>query len=172
MGSPACAPQQSKQVSGEVAEVFYVDFGNRESVAVSSLRSLESLPSLQLSTVPPVASAVELAGVKVPSLDDEFGVEAAQLLSQITIGLKLQCRVVMREQAVDKKGERVLVSLAAAEGPSVAASLCEAGVARTVRPRSRAVGLVVDALLPFQQQARKDRLNLWQYGDVDSDDDM
>lgn len=152
--------------------MFYVDFGNRESVAVSSLRSLDALPSLQLSAVPPVATAVELAGVKVPPLDDEFGVEAAQLLSEMTIGLKLQCRVVMREQTADKKGERVLVSLAAAEGPSVAAALCEAGVARTVRPRSRAIGLVVDALLPFQQQARKDRLNLWQYGDVDSDDEL
>ena len=89
---------------------------------------------MQLSTVPAAAAAVELAGVQLPALGDDFGVEAAQLLSELTLGLTLQCRVVERAPALDgKKGDRVLVTLTPAEGPSVAAAMCEAGLARTVR---------------------------------------
>jgi hypothetical protein len=41
-----------------------------------------------------------------------------------------------------------------------------------VRPRGRHLGSVVDALLPFQEQARSNHRSMWQYGDIDTDDEL
>lgn len=62
-------------------EVFYIDYGNQESLPYSRLRPVD--PSV--SSAPGLAQLCSLAYIKVPSLDDDFGHEAAQYLSERTL---------------------------------------------------------------------------------------
>lgn len=62
-------------------EVFYIDYGNQESLPYSRLRPLD--PSV--SSAPGLAQLCSLAYIKVPSLDEDFGQEAAQYLSERTL---------------------------------------------------------------------------------------
>ena len=89
--------------------------------------------------------------------------------------LLLSCgQVEDREKSEGKRGENVvLVTLTeAASTLSVNAEMVQAGLARCVRPRNRRIGTVVDTLKPFQETARSTRANLWQYGDIDSDEEL
>lgn len=61
--------------------MFYIDYGNQEVVTYSQLRPLE--PSV--SSAPGLAHLCSLAYVKVPSLEEDYGQEAAVGLSEHTL---------------------------------------------------------------------------------------
>eukprot|EP00959_Pyramimonas_sp_CCMP1952_P196387 4106161-Pyramimonas_sp.AAC.1 len=157
-------------------EVFFLDFGNREEVSTSCVATLELAPQLSLQAQPALAEEVLLAGLKVPKLEEDFGYEAAEMLSDLVMGQTLAVRVEMREKSETKRGRDIVLATiydpATPTTPSVNAALVQAGVARCVRPHNRRIGAVVDALKPYQEIARASRAALWQYGDVDSDDEM
>eukprot|EP00238_Polyblepharides_amylifera_P007388 CAMPEP_0196585856 /NCGR_PEP_ID=MMETSP1081-20130531/52270_1 /TAXON_ID=36882 /ORGANISM="Pyramimonas amylifera, Strain CCMP720" /LENGTH=945 /DNA_ID=CAMNT_0041907545 /DNA_START=120 /DNA_END=2957 /DNA_ORIENTATION=- len=171
-----------EKVSGTTADVFYIDFGNRETLKHSSLALISE--ELKLTSRPPLAHLVRLAGIKVPGLDDDFGYEAAELLSQLSLRKTLRARVEDRERAEGGGGGRggrgggpevplvTLLDPAAPSAGSVNSALLKAGLARCVRPFNRRIGAVVDSLKAHQEEARASRTNIWQYGDVDSDEDM
>jgi len=164
-----------EKLSGGNAEVFYLDFGNLETLPLSKLATLDS-PSLTVAALPPLAQSVSLAGLKVPSLEEDFGYEAGEMLSELTIGKTLRAKIEDREKVDGKRGaENLLVTLSdpgATGGISVNASMVKAGLARCVRPRNQRIGAVVDSLKKFQEAARGSRANMWQYGDIDSDEDL
>jgi endonuclease YncB( thermonuclease family) len=68
---------------GATFDVFFVDYGNSETaVPAARLAPLDTA----LHTVPALAHLAALAYIKVPSLDEEGGIEAAQLLGRLTGG--------------------------------------------------------------------------------------
>jgi staphylococcal nuclease domain-containing protein 1 len=82
-----------------VFEVFYIDYGNQE-VTYSQLRPLD--PSV--SAAPGLAQLCSLAYIKIPNLEEDFGQEAAEYLSELTLSSGKEFRVM-----VDSDGARIFL---------------------------------------------------------------
>ncbi|KAH1074755.1 hypothetical protein J1N35_027083 [Gossypium stocksii] len=172
------APRGGVQSSNDRFEVFYLDYGNQELVPYSQLRPIDA----SLSATPGLAQLCSLAFLKVPSLDDEFGTEAAQFLSEQTLGSSLQFKAVIEER--DTSGGKVkgqgtgtcLVVTLFTEDPedSINAAMLKDGLARLEKRKkweSKERKLMLNKLEECQEEAKTGRRGMWQYGDVESDDE-
>jgi staphylococcal nuclease domain-containing protein 1 len=102
-----------------VYDVYFLDFGNRDRVGSGGIRPTPPA----LAAVPPQAHPAALAFIQAPGLEDDYGVEAAQLLAELVGGGR-------RLQAVVERRERVApVSGAAPKGWGAAASASAASAA-------------------------------------------
>ncbi|XVF11340.1 hypothetical protein REPUB_Repub08aG0019000 [Reevesia pubescens] len=172
------APRGGVGSPNDKFEVFYIDYGNQEEVSYSQLRPID--PSV--SATPGLAQLCSLAFIKVPSLDDEFGIDAAQFLSEQTLGSSLQFTAMIEER--DTSGGKVkgqgtgtvlIVTLLADKSDlSINAAILQEGLARLEKRKkweSTERKSVLNNLEEFQNKAKTARLGIWQYGDVESDDE-
>ncbi|KNA18582.1 hypothetical protein SOVF_069380 [Spinacia oleracea] len=159
-------------------EVFYIDYGNQEVLPYSRLRPLP--PSVH--SVPGSAQLCSLAFVKVPSLEEDYGQEAAEYLSELTLNSSREFRAMIEEKDTSggkSKGQGtgtvLLVTLVDVEASSsINASMLKVGLARLEKLKkwdSRERKSAIDNLEEFQEEAKKGRSGMWQYGDVQSDDE-
>ncbi|TYZ57414.1 hypothetical protein PybrP1_005999 [[Pythium] brassicae (nom. inval.)] len=146
------------------ARVRFIDYGNTATLPPTRLRPLDA----NVIQFPPQAKECVLGFIKPLAATAEFGHDAAQMLSEVAWNQTLSARV----HGPDEQ-QRLRVSLYKG-GKSVAETLVEAGVLRTDRKVIKAAApyqqLVVDGLLKAQETAKKKRVCMWQYGDVESDD--
>ncbi|EEF51666.1 ebna2 binding protein P100, putative [Ricinus communis] len=172
------APRGAVESMKDKFEVFYIDYGNQEEVMYSQLRPLD--PSV--SSAPGLAQLCSLAYVKVPSLEEDCGPEAAEFLSAQTLSTSKEFRAKVEER--DTSGGKVkgqgtgpiiIVTLVAVDSEiSINAALVQEGLARIEKrkkwdPKDRQVAL--DNLEKFQDEARSARRGIWVYGDIQSDDE-
>lgn len=172
------APRGAVQSPSDKYEVFYIDYGNQEVVLYSQLRPIE--PSV--SSAPGLAQLCTLAFVKVPGLEDDYGQEAAVRLSEHILSSPKEFRAVIEER--DTSGGKVkgqgtgtifMVTLVDPETDlSINATMLQDGLARLEKrrrwePKDRQQAL--DELDKFQTEARDKRLGMWEYGDIQSDDE-
>ncbi|XP_059291594.1 ribonuclease TUDOR 1 [Lycium ferocissimum] len=172
------APRGVVESSNDKFEVFYVDYGNQEVVSYSQLRPLDA----SVSSSPGLAQLCSLAHVKVPGLEGDYGQEAAYRLSELLLSGPKEFRAVIEEK--DTSGGKVkgqgtgtvfLVTLVDPESDvSVNATLLKEGLARMEKrkrwePKDKQQAL--DELEKYQTEAREKRLAMWEYGDVESDDE-
>ncbi|XP_024973253.1 ribonuclease TUDOR 1-like [Cynara cardunculus var. scolymus] len=172
------APRGGVQSAKDRFEVFYIDYGNQEVVAYNNLRPLD--PSV--SSAPGIAQLCSLVYLKVPTLDEDYGQEAAMLLSDTTLNGPKEFRAVIEEK--DTSGGKVkgqgtgnvlLVTLIDDEsGKSVNAMMLKEGVARLEKRRRwepKEKQEAMNELEKHQSEAHRQRLGMWEYGDIQSDDD-
>eukprot|EP00899_Mesostigma_viride_P011044 jgi/Mesvir1/19941/Mv13205-RA.1 len=168
---------------GPSFRVSYVDYGNSE---VRSLRDIRAVSDASLQGVPPLAQLCRLACVKVPPTEHEFGVEAASYLSEMVQGKTVMAKIVDREAATGKPGGPnppgkgtgkgtggnllVLTLRDPAASTTVNAAMLQAGLAVCEKPRGPLAADILK-LMENQEVARRERLNMWQYGDADSDEE-
>lgn len=95
------APRAAVQSPDEKFEVFYIDYGNQETVPYSAIRQID--PSV--SSAPGLAQLCRLAYMKVPSLEEDFGPEAVEYLHTITLGSGKEFKAVIEER--DTSGGKV-----------------------------------------------------------------
>ncbi|XP_049396620.1 ribonuclease TUDOR 1-like [Solanum stenotomum] len=172
------APRGAVESSKDKFEVFYVDYGNQEVVSYSQLRPLEA----SVSSSPGLAQLCSLAHVKVPGLEDDYGQEAAYRLSELLLSGPKEFGAVIEEK--DTSGGKVkgqgtgtifLVTLVDPESDvSVNATLLKEGLARMEKrkrwePKEKQQAL--DELEKHQTEAREKRRAMWEYGDVESDEE-
>lgn len=162
----------------DLFEVFYIDYGNQENVPYSKMRPLEG----SVSSAPGLAQLCSLAYIKVPGLDEDFGNEAAEYFSECTLRTSKELMAMVEDR--DTSGGKVkgqgtgpvlVVTLVDAEaGSSINAAMLQEGLARLERKKkwdTKERQLALDNLEEHQDKAKQGRLNMWQYGDVDSDED-
>ncbi|KAG7554358.1 Staphylococcal nuclease (SNase-like) OB-fold [Arabidopsis suecica] len=95
------APRAAVQSPDEKFEVFYIDYGNQETVPYSAIRPID--PSV--SAAPGLAQLCRLAYIKVPSLEEDFGAEAGEYLHTVTLGSGKEFKAVIEER--DTSGGKV-----------------------------------------------------------------
>ncbi|KAL3655116.1 Translin-1 [Castilleja foliolosa] len=171
-------PRGHVESANDKFEVFYIDYGNQETVAYSELRPLD--PSV--SGGPGLAQLCSLAFVKVPGLEEDYGHEAAFRLSELLLSAPNEFRAVIEEK--DTTGGKVkgqgtgtlyLLTLIDTEAEmSINAILLQEGLARLVKrrrfePKDRQ--LAFEELEKYEKEARVKRLAMWEYGDIASDDE-
>ncbi|ONI07776.1 hypothetical protein PRUPE_5G139000 [Prunus persica] len=172
------APRGAVESPKDKFEVFYIDYGNQEVVPYSELRPLD--PSV--SSAPGLAQLCSLAYVKVPSLEEDFGQEAAEYLSEHTLNSSMEFRAMVEER--DLSGGKVkgqgtgpvlVVTLVAVDAEiSVNAAMLQEGLARLEKQKKRETKerkTAIENLEKFQEEARADRRGMWRYGDIQSDDE-
>ncbi|KAJ6748290.1 RIBONUCLEASE [Salix purpurea] len=172
------APRGAVESPKDKFGVFYIDYGNQEEVPHSHLRPLD--PSV--SAAPGLAQLCSLAYIKVPSLEEDCGPEAAQYFSGNTLNSSKEFRAKVEERDASAgrvkgqgTGPVLLVTLAAADSEiSLNASLVQEGLARIEKRKrwdSMERKVALDDLEKFQDEARADRRGLWVHGDIESDDE-
>ncbi|KAG9147424.1 hypothetical protein Leryth_025039 [Lithospermum erythrorhizon] len=172
------APRSGVESSGDMFEVFYIDFGNQEVVTQSQLRPID--PSV--SSVPGLAQLCSLAYLKVPDVEDDWGQEAAVRLSELLLSTPKEFKAVIEER--DAPGEKVkgqgtgtvfMVTIIDPEADlTINAVMLQEGLARIEKrrrfePKHKQIAL--DELDKHQAEAKKKRLGMWEYGDIQSDDE-
>ncbi|KAH7296655.1 hypothetical protein KP509_26G032900 [Ceratopteris richardii] len=169
------APWQGASKDGY--EVFYIDYGNQEKLPLSKLRPLDSAISIG---TPGLALLLSLAYVRIPELEEDYGQEAAEYLSSLIGDKVFMAKVVERDTSGGKvKGQGTGTKLSVLlhdvdQANSINASMLEAGYGRIIKKSkwdSKEKQEELEKLAEFQETARKQRLNIWQYGDVESDDE-
>eukprot|EP01116_Phalansterium_solitarium_P001294 TRINITY_DN1108_c0_g1_i1.p1 TRINITY_DN1108_c0_g1~~TRINITY_DN1108_c0_g1_i1.p1 ORF type:complete len:918 (+),score=421.64 TRINITY_DN1108_c0_g1_i1:113-2866(+) len=149
-------------VSGGEVGVFYVDYGNSETLPTARIRPLPQ----ELPKVAHQAHPAQLAYIRPPKLADDFGPESAEYLKELVWGKTVVANV---EYRVD---ETLFLSLGDREsGVHINGALVKAGLARVEKLRGKHLQPVLDKLREEEDVARKAHVNLWTYGDPGSDDD-
>ncbi|KAL0028628.1 hypothetical protein WJX79_006551, partial [Trebouxia sp. C0005] len=158
--------------------VIFLDFGNTDRVGGKSVRQIDSA----LAAVPAQAHSCSLAYLKVPSLDADYGLDAAQFLSQATGGgQRMTASIERRERQQQSRGKDhvgsqpllhvVLSKEGASAAESVNADMLRAGLARVkVAKRDKAEELV-STLTGCEDEARKGHTGIWIHGDPGSESD-
>ncbi|CAG7896036.1 unnamed protein product [Brassica rapa] len=172
------APRGAVQSPEDKLEVFYIDYGNQETVPYSAIRPVEA----SVSSAPGLAQLCRLAYLKVPSLEEDFGPEAGEYLHSVTLGSGKEFKAVVEERDTSGgkvkgqgTGTELAVTLIAVDDEiSVNAAMLQEGIARMEKRKrwehkDKKAGL--DALEKYQEEARKSRTGIWQYGDIQSDDE-
>ena len=168
-----------KRVGDKPVPVFYCDFGNEESLDFNRLRPLRD-SSITAGAIPPMANLCAFSGLKVPSVDSEYGFQAATFIGQTIANNAFFARINARERYPTTKpwDEESPVTFALAlfqekdSTESVAVDILRAGFARVdARACRRLPSDFVQSLRDAQEFARRSRSGMWEYGDVDSDED-
>ncbi|KAF9965273.1 hypothetical protein BGZ70_005143 [Mortierella alpina] len=152
-------------------EVLYVDYGNAETIPLS--RALP-LPS-QFSKLPQQAQEAVLSYVKVPEIKDDFGLEAANRFRDMVSGRQLVGVVEQREHSVM---HLTLYDPAISQDPdrSLNVELVRDGLAtvflKTRYARHPGNQSMVAKFQESTALAKRERLNLFEYGDNTADDDI
>ncbi|XP_058195717.1 ribonuclease TUDOR 1-like [Rhododendron vialii] len=170
------APRGAVESPKDEFEVFYIDYGNQEVVPYSGLRPVD--PSV--SAAPGLAQLCTLSYLKVPSLEEDYGQEAAMCLSSHTLTHQFRAIIDDKDTSGWKvKGQGtgtvfVVTLVDETTGSSINAAMLKDGLARLEKRRkweSRERRAAMDELEKFQAEAQLERLAIWEYGDIQSDDE-
>ncbi|KAL6193921.1 hypothetical protein ACLB2K_035005 [Fragaria x ananassa] len=136
-------------------KVFYIDYGNQEVVPYSQLRPL--IPSA--AAVPGLAQLCSLAHVIVPSLEEEFGQEAGEYLSECILDKEFTAVIEGRDISEGKfakgqgTGPALMVTLVTSDDvDSINATMIRNGLASLDNQKKRS--WKSRTLREFQQDAK------------------
>lgn len=172
------SPRQGTAITAKsLYEVFYIDYGNQESIPLSRLRPLD--PSVS-SPAQGLAQLCRLAHIRVPELEDDFGEEAAEYLSDLVANKSLLMKVEDKDTTGGKvrgkgTGTCLIVTLIdPASSKTIQSLMLENGLAKLEKinrwdtPEKKNIHAEYEEYL---KEAKKNRLNMWSYGDVESDEE-
>eukprot|EP01117_Protostelium_nocturnum_P000963 TRINITY_DN11291_c0_g1_i1.p1 TRINITY_DN11291_c0_g1~~TRINITY_DN11291_c0_g1_i1.p1 ORF type:complete len:937 (+),score=382.46 TRINITY_DN11291_c0_g1_i1:147-2957(+) len=143
-------------------EVKYVDYGNSEIVDASRLAKLDPAHA----TLKPQAKLARLAFLKAPALNDDFGEDAAEYLSELVFGQDIVANIEYEDD------DALYLSVFDRDSNQyVNAAMVNAGLSRLESVRGKQYESVISTLKGEEAAARQKHNGIWQHGDIDSDDD-
>jgi len=153
------------KVNGDSFDLYFIDYGNTETTTSKNIRKL--VQDFSEKVVKRQAKEGRLAYIVPPRLSDEFGKDAAACFKELVWGKTLTATINQ-----DRDGNPTLVVGTDRETSiTINGALVAAGLARTERRRT--TNAFFTALKEEEEKARRERVNIWQYGDIpDSDDEM
>ncbi|KAK9797436.1 hypothetical protein WJX73_004092 [Symbiochloris irregularis] len=155
-------------------DVSFIDFGNKEAgLGADDVREMGEA----LAAVPPQAHAAQLAFLQVSGVEDEYGHEAAQLLSDnVGNGRHLKALITQRDRSQQPPVLHLLILTPEQDSAkdSVNTQILAEGLARLKMPPAGQVKVtkeVKDSLAEAEADAKKEHRGIWRYGDVDDDEE-
>ncbi|KAJ7178432.1 hypothetical protein C8R43DRAFT_459314 [Mycena crocata] len=152
------------------AEVTFIDYGNQDTVAFSNIRPLDQ----KFRSLPGQAQEARLSFVKLVGPESEYYSEAIDRFRSLCEGRKLVANIDHREGSLLHLWLMDPSDPAAAEDPlaCINADLLHDGVAAIDRKNCKylaAYPQVVKKLQSAVAQAKKERLGMFEFGDVESE---
>jgi len=154
----------------------YIDYGNTEVVTADRIRALPQ----EFQKTPAQAKKAKLAYITAPDIDSEFGPESAEFFKSLCWGKDLLANVqfttLVREKGSKFETELHHITLGDEETKIfINAAMVMHGLAAVDSKKKlplRGVKWPMWTILKDEEEiAKKDRLNIWQYGEYGSDDD-
>jgi len=153
-----------KVVGDDEYQVFYIDYGNSESIPASRIRKLPQ----EFKTLKPQAVEAVLAYLKTPPIEDDNGKEAAEFLKELVWGKTMMANVEKRDFTTGT----LHLSLGDRESQvHVNAALLRAGLAKVEKVRGAQFREMLEKLKDEETKARAAHAGIWEYGDPGSDED-
>jgi len=152
---------------GDNYRVLYIDYGNSETIPSSRVRALGQ----QFRSLRPQAIESHLAFVKPPTINDDYGQEAAEMLRDLVEEKTLMAQIEYREDNV------LFLSLMDSNKLHLNGALVGAGLARVKKPRANFtqkreyIDKLLDELKGEERRAKASHSCVWEYGDPGSDED-
>jgi staphylococcal nuclease domain-containing protein 1 len=163
--------------------VSYVDFGNSETISFTRVRPLDP----KFTTLAPQAIEARLAFSSIPPLESDYGQEAYSHLKNLTENRSLQCLFLGKLDGKGTTEDVVLIDSTDSSIGSVQERMIRDGWAVVDKDTKRRYEEaskekkggnaficafdICATLLDAQELARKERLNIWRYGDYDDGSD-
>ncbi|GMS83623.1 hypothetical protein PENTCL1PPCAC_5798 [Pristionchus entomophagus] len=147
-----------ESVKAGLADVLYVDFGNRETISTSDIAVLPST----LVGVPASAKDYYLALTTVPSDEDYAGFAIGAL--QRLLGSAAFAEVNVEYSLGGAQYAQVIVEING-ERVDVGKTLIEEGFALADKRREQRLQKLVTAYGDAEKKAKKERANIWEFGD-------
>jgi staphylococcal nuclease domain-containing protein 1 len=148
---------QIERVSHNEISVLYVDYGNRASLAVGQLATLPA----EHTKFPHFAKEYKLALVAAAN-DEDWKKDALAALEKMCEGV---CEMNME---YSQQGQE-FISLLSGEGADVSEQLVKDGLLQVLPRKGKKLSSLVNSYISAQDKARKERLNIWCYGDFRED---
>ncbi|XP_046434309.1 staphylococcal nuclease domain-containing protein 1 [Neodiprion fabricii] len=149
-----------EKVSGPNVSVFYIDYGNRETLNVTRVAAMPG----SFATDKPFATEYVLAYVTLPN-DNDYKKLAIEMLQQDTAGKPLLLNI---EYKVNNLAAATLVDATTKE--DVARGLILDGFLLVENRREKRLAKFIADYQAAQQDAKKSHRNIWEYGDITEDD--
>jgi len=147
----------------EMATITFIDYGNRALVHVTKLASLPA--QFSLAVLAAQANEYQLALVKPPSDEDSCSIALNEFISLLESPEQFS----VNDENL-REGSTSQVTLTR-KGEDVGEMLLSQGFCTTVKKAPAHLNDLHKKYLECQESARKNRLNLWRYGDITEDDD-
>lgn len=150
-----------EKISGSKVSVFYIDYGNRETVDVSQCAALPS----SFAADKPYAHEYALACVQLPN-DEEYKEEVIRALENDVKNRALNLNVEYRQGNVSYA---TLVDTANND-EDIAKTLILEGLLMFENRREKRLQKLVAEYKAAQDAAKRSHANMWMYGDITEDD--
>lgn len=150
-----------KKLSGDRYEVYFVDYGNEDTVSVEMLD-----PWREDDRQPPLAYECKLAYVRAPGVQEEWGDDAGRQLASFIMGKQLSAQIVA------KSGDCFHLMLFDGK-TSINAAALKSGLTRLTKEAKRKPPPTSEfkMLVNAADEALKRRMGMFEYGDCGSDED-
>ncbi|XP_012259145.2 staphylococcal nuclease domain-containing protein 1 [Athalia rosae] len=149
-----------EKVTGPNIGVFYIDYGNRETLDVTRVAAMPG----SFGTDKPYATEYLLAYVTLPN-DNDYKKMAVEMLQQDTVGKTLLLNI---EYKVNNLAAATIVD--ATTKDDVARGLILDGFLLVENRREKRLAKFIADYQAAQQEAKKSHRNIWEYGDITEDD--
>jgi staphylococcal nuclease domain-containing protein 1 len=144
-------------IKGDTADIYYIDYGNRESVSVSKIAPLPA----RFQSSGPLCREYLLALVTVPN-DDYYSKEAASAFAELAFS---HPSFLLNSEYKNGNLEAVTLVTDDEKKRDIGKQLVIDGFALVETRREGRLKSLVEQYTAAEQEARKGRKNIWQYGD-------
>ncbi|XP_046833925.1 staphylococcal nuclease domain-containing protein 1 [Vespa crabro] len=153
---------KTEKVSGPNVSVFYIDYGNRETINVTRVADLPA----RFATDKPYAHEYTLACVALPN-DNDDKKSAVEAFKEDVMDKILLLNV---EYKVSNNLHSVTLA-DASTNEDIAKGLIADGLLLVQKHKDKRLGKLIEEYTKAEEDAKHNRRNIWVYGDIRADED-